>query len=182
MRLTMTSALASVVLVACGGSGTVNPDGGGGNPDSGGGSPDSGQGGNIPDPGTTDGVDNNWGSVQPNNTPAQATPLGTAVSGNIYTWVNTNAIGGGDSANYFVFRTSADAGTLSFDFCFTPSITAMTATLWQVSNSQEVQPPVGSWQSTGTCVTNTPGLTAIQANTVYLFGLTATGDAGTYSA
>src|SRR4051794_14629569 len=64
-------------------------------------------GGSIPGPGTVNMVDNNFGNVEPNDTPAQATPLGTAMQANVYLWVSGNSIGGSNTADYFVFKTAA---------------------------------------------------------------------------
>lgn len=169
-------------LVRCGGGATGN-DGGQGQ-DSGS-AQDSGMGGCqgcVPDPGTSDAVDQNWGDTEPNDTPAQATPLGTALNGSIAAWVNGNTIGGSDSTDYFVFRSASTSGTLSFDFCFSAPITAMSGTLWTVVGGTPQLPPVGTWTSTGTCLTNMTATTPLQANTVYLMELTATGGAGTYGA
>jgi hypothetical protein len=138
--------------------------------------------GPVPAPGSVDNVDNNFGDVEPNNTPSEATPLGTAMGADVNVWVNGNNIGGpGNPADYFVFGTSAMAGQFTFDICFAAPTTAMTATLWMVVNSVEQQPPVGSWTSSSTCVTDmTPA--PLEASSVYLFALTATGGAGMYSA
>jgi hypothetical protein len=122
--------------------------------------------GPVPAPGSVDNVDNNFGDVEPNNTPSEATPLGTAMGADVNVWVNGNNIGGPGNP---------------VDICFAAPTTAMTATLWKVVNSVEQQPPVGSWTSSSTCVTDmTPA--PLEASSVYLFGLTATGGAGMYSA
>jgi hypothetical protein len=184
--------LASLALVRCGNAPAgpdAGPDGGNGiAPDASGlpgpdaGTGDGGCSGCIPDPGTGNQVDNNWGSVGNNSTPGQATPLGTAATGSVYTWVNGNNIGGTNTANYFVFRSGPTAGTLSFNICFSAPITGMTATLWQVAGGVAQTPPIGTWSSSATCVSDS-GMTApLLANTVYLFGMTATGGAGSYAA
>jgi hypothetical protein len=186
MKQVFLPSVLALALAACGGSSTGDGGADSGNATDSGGNTDSGQGpctaNCIPDPGTSDAVDNNWGSVAPNSTPAEATPLGTAAGADIYSWVNSNDIGGSDTTNYFVFRTSATAGTLSFDFCFASPLTSMTATMWVVANGVQQEPAVATWNSTGTCVTNMPTPTPIEASTVYLFELTGTGGAGTYSA
>jgi hypothetical protein len=139
--------------------------------------------GGIPAAGSTDNVDNNFGNVPPNNTPQTATPLGPAMGPNVYVWVNGNNIGGSaEDANYFVFESAATAGQFSFDICFGPPLTGMTATLWQVANAAQVEPPVGTWTSSAGCVTNMTAPAAIEASTEYLFGLTSQGGAGMYSA
>jgi hypothetical protein len=147
--------------------------------------PEGDASGAIPAPGSVDMVDNNFGSVSPNNTPSEATPLGTAMGADVYVWVNGNNIGGpGNTANYFVFGTTPTAGQFSFDICFNAPTTEMTATLWKVANGAEVQPPVGTWNSgaSGTCVTDMATPAPLEASSVYLFGLTGTGGAGMYSA
>jgi hypothetical protein len=147
----------------------------------------SSSGGLIPDPGTTDQVDNDFMSVEPNNTPQQATPLGTAMGAGVAVWVSGNTTGGSSNpADYFVFKSgpAGDAGapSMTFNICFTPPITAMTATLWKVANGAQVMPPVGTWMSTGSCVTSGTTGAPLMASTEYLFGLTATGGPGMYSA
>src|SRR5262245_50678593 len=51
--------------------------------------------GGIPDPGSGAMVDNNFGDVEPNDTPATATPLGTSTQATAYLWINNNS--GGDT-------------------------------------------------------------------------------------
>ena len=139
----------------------------------------------IPPAGTVDQVDNNFGDVEPNNTPQEATPLGVAMSGSIYVWVDTNAIGGpSNPADYFVFETPAQTGTFSFDICFgtgTP-LTALSASLWKVVGGEQQLPAIGTWQSSGGCVTDMTAAAPLEASTEYLFGLEATGGVGSYSA
>jgi hypothetical protein len=199
MKLALWSilSLAFLFLVSCGAP-PPGPDAGhfGEPPDASSAGPDSGVGDAgcasayscIPDPGTTDAVDCNWGSVSPNGTPSEATPLGTAASGNIYVWVNGNSIGGNDASNYFVFRSGPTSGSLSFDICFGAPISSMTATMWQVVGGTAQMPPVATWigssasDAGGGCTMTSGTGTPIQANTVYLFGLTAVGGAGMYGA
>jgi hypothetical protein len=138
--------------------------------------------GAIPDPGTGNGVDNNFGDIEPNDTPSQATPLGIAASSTVRVWVTNNSIGGSDVADYFVFKSASAAGTFSFDICYSGSVGTLTATLWTVANGQMVTPPVGTWMSSGTCVMSSGMGAALAASTTYLFGVTATGGAGMYSA
>ena len=136
----------------------------------------------IPAAGTNDQVDCDFLDVEPNNTPQQATPLGTAMSGDIAVWVNGNNIGGSNTADYFVFETAPEAGTFSFDICFAAPVTGMTATLWKVEGGAEQTPPVGTWNSAMGCVTDMAMAAPLEASTEYLFGLTATGGAGSYAA
>jgi hypothetical protein len=193
------AALVAVIFVSCSGSGNTTGGGGGsatggsgmggsgtgGSMASGGGSSGTGGGGTsmamIPDPGTGDAVDQDWTNVEPNDTPAQATPLGVAM-GDIWTWVSSNNAGGSDTSDYFVFKSAPDGGTLHFDVCFGAPITSMTANLWKVSGGVQVQPAVATWNSTGGCVTDTGAELMLLPSTEYLVGLTIAGDAGTYSA
>jgi len=139
--------------------------------------------GSIPDPGTSDGVDNNFTDVEPNNTPDQATPLGVAAGAGVAVWVNGNTIGGSDSADYFVFNSGPKAGPFSFDICFnSPDNTSLTATLWKVVGGAEQKPPVGTWTGAMGCVTDMTAAPMLEASTDYLFGLTASGAGGMYSA
>jgi hypothetical protein len=140
--------------------------------------------GSIPDPGTGHGVDSNFGNVEPNDSPSQATPLGVASSASVYLWVSGNAGGGTDTEDYFVFKTSASAGTFTLStggLCWGGSITGITATLWKVVSGQQMLPPVQTWASTASCTP--PGTApALEANTEYLLGLAISGGSGTYFA
>jgi hypothetical protein len=194
MRLTsLFIPLAMSVGIGCGGSGThaTGAEGGSTTASSSTGSAmTTGTGGmvagGIPDPGTGDGVDNNFGDVEPNNTPQQATPLGVGMAAGVYVWVSANTIGGSDTADYFVFRTGAMPGPFSFDICYMAPTTGMTATLWKVVSGTQQMPPVGTWMGTTMgaqgCVLDTSAAPMLEASTEYLFGLTATGGAGMYSA
>jgi hypothetical protein len=143
--------------------------------------------GNIPDPGNGTDVDNNFGDVEPNDTPAQATPLGKSALTEIHIWVSGNNIGGTDTTDYFVFN-SGTANVFTFNLCWSGQVTNINATLWKVANSQQVMPPIHQWTGSGSCVqTSIPGDGAapdapLEANTNYLFGLQATGGAGMYTA
>jgi hypothetical protein len=148
--------------------------------------PDGGLGAmGIPDPGPGGTVDVSFQSVEPNDTPQEATPLGTSTMGDVTVWMTNNTIGGdGNRSNYFVFTSGPTSGTFIFRGCFDSPITGMTATLWKVVDSSEQLPPV----ATASSVPDGPGMacltfdqTVLEPNTVYLFGLTATGGAGQYS-
>jgi hypothetical protein len=141
---------------------------------------------NIPDPGAGDAVDVAFQSVAPNDTPEDATPLGTSTMGDVTVWATNNTIGGaGNESNYFVFRSGPTSGTFLFRGCFGVPLTGMTATLWEVVNGAEQLPPVGTQSATVDEDAAQACLNFDQAvlvpNTVYLFGLTATGEAGLYS-
>jgi hypothetical protein len=140
--------------------------------------------GSIPDPGAGNMVDSNFGDVEPNDTPAQATPLGTSAQSMLYLWVSNNTGGGTDTADYYVFKTGPTAGTFSLGFsglCWSGGITGIDATLWKVAGGQQVLPPVDTWMSTTSCTppSTTPN---VEANTVYLLGLDIHGGAGMYFA
>jgi hypothetical protein len=141
---------------------------------------------NIPDPGAGDAVDVAFQSVAPNDTPEDATPLGTSTMGDVTVWATNNTIGGpGNESNYFVFRSGPTSGTFLFRGCFGAPLTGMTATLWQVVDGTEQLPPVGTQSAdvdndgAEACLNFDQAVLA--PNTVYLFGLTATGEAGLYS-
>jgi hypothetical protein len=139
----------------------------------------------VPAPGTVDNVDNDFKSVEPNDTPAQATPLGIALGPDISTWVSGDTIGGTDSSDYFVFESGPMAGQFTLGqsgLCYTAGITQLSASLWKVSGGMQVLPPVKTWTSTTMCLTSAPGDAPIEASTTYLLGVTATGASGTYSA
>ncbi len=133
------------------------------------------------DPGSGNEVDVNFGDVEPNNTPDEATPLGVAGGPDVTVWVGTNEVGGAaNPADYFVFESSSQPGLFQFDMCYTPAITGMTATLAKVVDAEVQSPPIATWTITTICATS---FTApLEASTVYLFGVLATGGAGTYTA
>ena len=163
-----------VLLLFLGGCGSPS---GGPNPNPGGGS--------VADPGPGSGVDDNFGSVEPNDTPAEATPLGTSKgTGDVHVWVTKDLLTAGDDTDYFVFKSAPMAGQFTFNICWSGAITAMTATLWKVENGQQVMPPVHQWMGAGSCVMSAQvGEAPLVANGEYLFGLQANaGGAGSYSA
>jgi hypothetical protein len=140
--------------------------------------------GGIPDPGAGAAVDNNFGNVEPNDTPQTATPLGTSASANVYLWISNNMGGGSDTSDYFVFKSGPTSTMFSLStsgICWSGAITGVNATLWEVANGQQVMPPVKTWMSTTSC---TPPGTAvtIKPSTEYLLGLMISGGAGTYQA
>jgi hypothetical protein len=168
-------ALLGAACLACGSSFSTAPA-----------QPDGGPGPTgIPDPGPGDVVDVAFQSIEPNDTPQEATPLGTSTTGDVTVWISGNAIGGsGNASNYFVFRSGPTPGTFIFRGCFNSPIDGMTATLWRVVDSAARLPPVATASSTPDGPTSaclTFDQTVLDANTVYLFGLTATGGAGEYS-
>jgi len=90
----------------------------------------------VADPGPGGAIDNNLDDVEPNDSPAMATPLGTAAGLSIYTWVNGDSSGGTDAADYFVFRSGPTAGEFtlgSSGLCFGPPLQTLRATLWKVA-------------------------------------------------
>jgi hypothetical protein len=134
----------------------------------------------IPHPGSNNVVNTAFNSVEPNDTPEEATPLGVAASGDLIIWVGANTIGGDNPANYFVFESGPTPSELEFNMCYSTPITGMTASLWQVVDCVQQTPPIATWTIGTTCSSN---FTApLEASTVYLFGVEATGEAGTYTA
>jgi len=150
--------------------------------------PDAGLGATgIPDPGPGDKVDIAFENVSPNDTPQDATPLGTstATNGVLPVWVTSNAIGGsGNQSNYFVFRSSATPQQFIYRGCFNSPLEGMTGTLWKVVDHAEQLPPLGSAVSTPDSPTSQCLVVdniVLEPNTVYLFELAATGGAGSYA-
>jgi hypothetical protein len=138
--------------------------------------------GGIPDPGTSNQVDQDFTNMGPNDTPQHATPLGIGMQPGVGVWVGGNMIGGSTTSNYFVFKSSPKPGPFTFDICYMAPVTGMTATLWKVVNGSQQMPPVGTWTGTTGCVLDTMAAPMLEASTEYLFGLTAMGGAGSYSA
>ena len=66
--------------------------------------------------------------------------------------------------------------------CWMGAITNLSATLWKVTNHQQVLQAIHQWQGNGTCVKSAKGDAPLEPNTDYLFGVTATGGAGNYNA
>ena len=141
--------------------------------------------GGVPNPGPGDQVDFGFNNISPNDTADRATPLGTAMLADVAVWIGNNEIGGeGNASNYFVFRTSPVEGSFGFDGCFSAPISGMTGGLWKVVEAQLIMPAVATWSATAGdagsgCFTDATA--SLDASTVYLFGLTATGGVGTYS-
>jgi hypothetical protein len=158
-------------------------DGGGNGSDSGIGAGDLAMsGGMVPDPGNGNAVDQDFGDVEPNDTPAQATPLGISQDTmGVYAWVGGNSLGGTDTADYFVFK-STSAGPFTMNACSTPGLTNLNATIWKVQNGQQVNPPIHMWTGVNGCITVQPTDAVLEANTVYLLGIFPVGNAGMYSA
>jgi hypothetical protein len=141
--------------------------------------------GDIPSPGPGSAVDTAFAYVEPNITPQEATPLGTSLNprgdGSVIPWVPQNAIGGAaNPANYFVFRTSPEAGELKFDMCYQTPVTSLTASLWKVVDAKQQKAPLATWSIPTSCEDSFSA--PLEACTVYLFGLLATGGAGSYQA
>ena len=133
------------------------------------------------DPGTSNQVDVAFNDQEPNNTPDEATPLGISSMPDVTVWVGENAVGGpANPADYFVFESSSEPGLFQFDMCYTPPITSMTASLWKVVDVKVESPPVATWPISTTCATSFSA--PMEANTVYLFGVLATGGPGMYTA
>jgi hypothetical protein len=138
--------------------------------------------GAIPDPGPGNQVDQDFTEKEPNDTPETATPLGTAM-GSVNVWVTSNKLGGSaDAADYFVFKSGPAAGTMTLNICFSAPITEMTATLWKVVNAKAELPPIGTWTSVATCIQGPPMGAPLDADSTYLFELTAKGEVATYNA
>jgi hypothetical protein len=128
----------------------------------------------IPDPGSIDMIDSNAGSTEPNDTPSQATPLGTAGGTAITLWVSDNTFTTTDEADYFVFNTGATTTSFSLGFggiCADAGITNLSVSLWRVVGGHEVDPPDAMW-SGPPCLS---GTTAVSPNTEYLLGIIGTG-------
>lgn len=139
--------------------------------------------GAIPDPGPGNQVDQDFTEMEPNDTPETATPLGTAMMGSVNVWVTSNQLGGAaDAADYFVFKSGPAAGTMTLNICFSAPITDMTATLWKVVNAKAELPPIGTWTSVATCIQGPPMGAPLEADSTYLFELTAKGGVATYNA
>ena len=134
----------------------------------------------VLNPGPGNQVDIAFVNDAQNDTPDRATPLGTSTTNDVTVWGGENNIGGSTSANYFVFRSGPGAGQFAFDGCFTAPVTSMTAALWKVVDQKQVEPALATW-ATGSDDCFASSSAPIEGSTVYLFGLTATGGAGSYS-
>jgi len=75
----------------------------------------------VPDPGSG-AIPFSWPDTEPNDTPEQAVPLGTSVSNGEATWFDGTAesgsLGGSDTADYFVFRSSSQGGVFHAGPCW----------------------------------------------------------------
>jgi hypothetical protein len=195
MRRSSLAAILAPLVLACGGPPFVEGGTGAGSSGSSGGmggrptcpalKGSGGGAGDIPSPGPGSAVDTAFADVEPNDTPQEATPLGTSLNpngdGSVIPWVPQNAIGGtANPADYFVFRTSPEAGELTFDMCYQAPVTSLTASLWKVVDAKQQKKPVATWSIPTSCQDSFSA--PVEACTVYLFGLLATGGAGSYQA
>jgi hypothetical protein len=137
--------------------------------------------GTIPDPGN--GNPNGtfpWPDTEPNNTPDKAVAVGTATVTEtiIRPWFDSgpDAIGGTDTADYWVFRSSPSGGTFSFDMSWSSNTNLADAALYKVVAGVQQMPAVKIWDSTSTSGESaTMGVNeaTLEASTVYLFEITA---------
>ena len=123
---------------------------------------DAPSGGAILAAGTSDAVDDNFGDVEPNNTPSQATPLGTAARQRLYVGFG-NTIGGTDTADYFVFEAARPEGMFTLGasgLCYTGSDHQLDRDAVEGRGGTRDSTPVGSWTSATGCATGTATLGA----------------------
>jgi hypothetical protein len=190
-----------VTALACGDSGSTTGDstsGSGGTTGSSvastGGASSVGTGGAmaglIPDPGTE--MNGEWVDTEPNDTPAQAVPMGT-LTGPIWAGFTEpyTAINPEDDVDYFVFKTGPDVSNVYMSLCWSFSGNLLDMNLYEVvAQTQGALVKSSASTATGceTLVDIGQGATDLQPNTTYLLevagapGLALAGDPGLYSA
>jgi hypothetical protein len=165
---------AAFVMAACGGGG------GGDTPDSPPGQPDAMVGGgNVPDPGNG-AIPFSWPDTEPNDTPATAARVGTSTNPGEGTWFDgtlaSGQLGGTDTEDYFVFRSSPQGGNFHNGPCWDGSAAPnlIDFYVYKVVDGT-VGPMVGSSATTDPACENTTGTAdfAMEASTVYLLEMRA---------
>jgi hypothetical protein len=166
---------AMFVATACGG-------GGGGGDDTA--APDAEGNCTVPDPGAG-AIPFSWPDTEPNDSPCQASAVGTSAGAGEATWFDGTAesgsLGGTDRKDYFVFKSSSQGGMFHNGPCWdgTAAPNLMDAYLYKVVDGQ-VDAMVGSSTDTDAACENTTGGgdVAMEANTVYLLELRAVANEG----
>ncbi len=117
-----------------------------------------------------------WMDTEPNDTPAQAVPMGVATDAQgtvIAPYIDPGHLGGADPADYFVFRTNDTALRFQMVSCWTTSgINLLDFTLYKIIDGQPLV-TVASYTSTSPSV-EPPGVVpsvAIEANAKYLLAI-----------
>jgi hypothetical protein len=164
-----------LVVAACGSS-----DGGNGTADAPGSGGDAPVGMTVPDPGSG-AIPFSWQDTEPNNTPAGAVALGTSTGAGEATWFDGTAtsgtLGGSDTSDYFVFRSSPQGGNFHAGPCWDGSAAPnlLDFYIYKVAGGQ-VGAMVGSSVTTDPACENVNGSADItmEPSTVYLLELRAT--------
>jgi len=171
------SAIMVLLATACGGGGSGDD---GTTADAPPGTPD-GALALVPDPGTG-AIPFSWPDTEPNDTPAQAVPVGTSTGAGEATWfdgtLSSGSLGGTDVADYFVFRSSPQGGNFHNGPCWdqTTAPNLMDFYLYKVVDGH-VGAMVGSSATTDPACENIGGAAdvAMEPSTIYLLELRATG-------
>jgi hypothetical protein len=139
----------------------------------------------IPDPGTGK-MAFSWPDREPNDTPAQAVPLGVG-EGQIGPYIEAQTgkthIGGSDVADYFVFRTSSQTGsTLISQACWDAAmnVNLLDIELWKVDGQTLI--PVASSRSTNTGCEAPRWNLPLAPATTYLYAILSVEGEGLYGA
>jgi hypothetical protein len=142
----------------------------------------------VPDPGTMR-MQFAWPDTEPNDTPEQAVPLGVGSGGQIGPYIGPmgggSTLGGGDNADYFVFRTAPVAGaTFIANVCWddTLNVNLLDLALYKVVDGQPLIPVMSSTSSNIKCEMQVPFNIDLAPDTKYLFALIHVEGAATYHA
>jgi len=142
----------------------------------------------VPDPGTG-AMPMSWPDTEPNDTPEQAVPLGVG-SGQIGPYIEFRGpgghLGGGDEADYFVFKTSSAPGTTFIaNACWDANlhVNLLDFTLYKVVDGQPLIVVDSSNRTDDDCERPQPFWNlALEPDTKYLFALIHVEGEGFYEA
>jgi hypothetical protein len=143
----------------------------------------------VPDPGTG-AMPSSWPDTEPNDTPEQAVPLGVGggqIGPYIEEFTGGGHLGGGDEADYFVFRTApaaAGASTFIAQACWDGALNVdlLDIALYKVVDGQPLIPVISAATNSTACERLPMFNVPLEADTKYLFALTHVAGAGAYQA
>lgn len=141
----------------------------------------------VPDPGAMQ-MEFAWPDTEPNDTPEQAVRLGVG-SGQIGPYIGPTGsgshLGGGDNADYFVFRTASTAGTTFIaGACWDAALNVnlLDFALYKVVDGQPLILVTSSTSSDTRCERQNPFSIGLAPDTKYLFALIRVEGEGNYQA
>jgi len=125
----------------------------------------------VPDPGTGP-MPADWPDTEPNDSPDRAVPLGVAPAVQIGPYVGHGHLGGGDEADYFVFRSNHAMTTMIAGATWPLQVDLLDFALYKVVDGQPPIPVAASHATTlGGEFPSPPWQIALEPDTKYLFAI-----------